>query len=368
MVHYSEKSNKNNADKINKIILGLLLVSVVGIVYNQYVFSGFMPNTAVNFISFSLIFLLVGFTAWLLVKEDGSSKTESRTNISEKPPWSINEKISAALVVAITAIILFNQVQISNSKEMITGRTSGSGFFSSLSPIKLGSGKGGMIIGPKINSDGRTTRLVEFKTISETPPPKDTGNSVQDAIATVVPKGIPFYVTSGPGSEKIQGASFDDPMTSQKVWASLLGSKRFGSSNEIKLTPEEQKRWEGIVSVFTCDYCCGSPKSVTTINRCGCAHSYGWQGMAKFFIKYYPNYTDDEIKGEMTKWKAIWYPQGMIQNYLVYTGQQPASILTTQGGSIGIKQQFLEQGASGSKATESSVEPLENLPSMVGGC
>src|SRR3989344_3900689 len=136
MVNYSEKSNKNSVDKINKIILGLLLVSVVGIVYNQYVFSVFMPNTAVNFISFSLIFLLVGFTTWFLVKEDGSrNTTESKTSKSANVSWSINEKISVGLVAAVAVMILFNQVQISKSKEMITGRTSGSGFFSSLNSI-----------------------------------------------------------------------------------------------------------------------------------------------------------------------------------------------------------------------------------------
>ena len=261
-------------------------------------------------------------------------------------------------------------MQISQVNAMISGTSSPvSSFIKSVSsPLKLsGSGNGNIIIGPQLNPDGRTTKLVEWPTISETPPPKITGNPTQDAIAVVVPTGTPSYALEGPGVEKIKGVTFDDPITSQKVWASLLGSRRFGTANAIQLTPEEEQRWKKLTSVFTCDFCCGGPNSVTTINRCGCGHSSAWQGMAKFFIKYYPQYSDEQILGEMTKWKGLWYPQGMIQDYLVYTGQQPASILT-HGGSIGIKQQFLQQAPNTQQKTHAQVTPLDELPSMVGGC
>ena len=165
----------------------------------------------------------------------------------------------------------------------------------------------------------------------------------------------------------MKGVSFDDPIASQKIWASLLGSRRFGTENQIQLTPEEEKRWQKLTSVFTCDFCCGGPNSVTTINQCGCAHSYAWQGMAKFFIKYYPQSTDEQILGEMTKWKGLWYPKGMIQDYLVYTGQQSADTLT-HGGSVGIKQQFLQQAPSTQHQTQATATPVDQLPSMVGGC
>ena len=137
--------------------------------------------------------------------------------------------------------------------------------------------------------------------------------------------------------------------------------------NNLSDFSEEEKRWQKLTSVFTCDFCCGGPNSVTTIAQCGCAHSYAWQGMAKFFIKYYPQYTDEQILGEMTKWKALWYPQGMIQDYLVYTGQQDASALT-HGGSVGIRQQFLQQAPNAQQQTHASATPLSDLPSMVGGC
>jgi len=270
------------------------------------------------------------------------------------------------LLIIVVGIVVFNQVQINSLAELASGGKSVNPIKKSFSKAtSLFSGeKGGKIIGPMINPDGKTTKLVEYPTISETPPPKDTGDPTQDAIKYIIPTGTPFYVESGPGSEKIQGATFDDPIASQKIWASLLGSKRFGTENTIELTAEEEQRWKKITGSFTCDYCCGGPNSVTIINRCGCAHSYGWQGMAKFFIKYYPEKTDEESMGEMTKWKGLWYPQGMIQDYLVYTGQASPKTLR-HGGSVGIIAQFADNGAGGEEA---STADLGNLPSMVGGC
>ncbi|MBI2656777.1 hypothetical protein HYX03_03490 [Candidatus Woesearchaeota archaeon] len=363
---------------LEKVILFLVIVVGAILIYNQFQYAKFSSNIFFNALSFLLIFALVGLIAWLfLSKEKHKHHAEHSEHIPkeytpkiEKKPLSFHEKLSWSFVAVIGILIFFNQLQISQVNALVSGTSYPvSGFVKSVSSntLKLGSGKSGIVIGPQINPDGRTTKLVEWTTISETPAPKTTGNPTQDAIAAVVPTGTPFYVLEGPGIEKIRGASFDDPLTSQKVWASLLGSRRFGTANAIQLTPEEEQRWQRLTSVFTCDYCCGGPNSVTTINRCGCAHSYAWQGMAKFFIKYYPDYTDEQILGEMTKWKGLWYPQGMIQDYLVYTGQQPATILT-HGGSIGIRQQFLQQAPSTQQQTHATATPLDDLPSMVGGC
>ena len=365
-------------DFLEKIILFLIILVGAVLTFNQFQYAKLSSNIFLNAVSFLLILVLIGLVAWLFLKTEKYEKhieheekklAHSKIHIQKKP-FSFMEKLSWSFVSLIAVLIIFNQLQISQVSALASGSSAspiGSFVKSVSSPLKLGSGKGGVVIGPQLNQDGRTTKLVEWSTISETPAPKNTGNPTQDAIAIVVPTGTPFYVLDGPGSEKIKGASFDDPLTSQKVWASLLGSRRFGTANTIQLTPEEEKRWQRITSVFTCDFCCGGPNSVTTIARCGCAHSYAWQGMAKFFIKYYPNYTDEQIMGEMTKWKGLWYPQGMIQDYLVYTGQQPASILT-HGGSVGIKQQFLQQAPNAQQQTHATATPLENLPSMVGGC
>ena len=359
---------------LEKIILFLVVLVGAVLTFNQFQYIKLSSNIFLNAISFLLILALVGLIVFLFVKKEKHVEHHAGHAIehkkSESKPLSFFEKLNWGFVALIGLLILFNQFQIAQVGALVSGTTSSvSNLVKSVSggTLKLGSGKGGVVIGPQLNSDGRTTKLVEWTTISETPAPKSTGDSTQDAISAVVPTGTPSYALEGPGAEKIKGASFDDPITSQKVWASLLGSKRFGSANAIQLTQEEEKRWNKLTSVFTCDFCCGGPNSVTTINRCGCAHSYAWQGMAKFFIKYYPQYTNEQIMGEMTKWKGLWYPQGMIQDYLVYTGQQDASTLT-HGGSIGIKQQFLQQAPNNQKQTNAQATPIDQLPSMVGGC
>ena len=321
-------------------------------------------------LSFLLILSLVGLVSWLFISKNNARTADTSIHkMIEKKPFTLLEKTSFGFVALVAVLILFNQFQILQVNALVSGTSSPvASFVKSVStPLKVGSGNNGAVIGPQLNADGRTTHLVEWQTISETPAVKSTGNPTNDAIAAVIPTGTPFYVLGGPGSEKIAGATFDDPIVSQKVWATLLGSKRFGTANAIELTPEEDARWKRMISLFTCDYCCGGPNSVTTISQCGCAHSYAWQGMAKFFIKYHPQYTDEQIMGEMTKWKAIWYPKGMIQDYLVYTGQQDASTLT-HGGSIGIKQQFMQQGSTGRQSTQAVATPIDNLPSMQGGC
>ena len=363
---------------LEKVILFLVVIVGTMLVFNQFQYVKLSSNILLNSLSFLLILILIGLVIWLFLKK---GKNEKHMEHEEKKPahskihiqknqFSFMEKLSYVIVALVAVLILFNQLQISQVNALVGGTLSSvNRFVKSVSSgtVNLGSGKGSIVIGPQLNSDGRTTKLVEWPTISETPALKSTGNPTQDAISAVIPTGTPFYVLEGQGAEKIKGASFDDPITSQKVWASLLGSRRFGTGNAIQLTPEEEKRWQRLTSVFTCDFCCGGPNDVTTIARCGCGHSYAWQGMAKFFVKYYPQYTDEQILGEMTKWKAIWYPQGMIQDYLVYTGQQPATILT-HGGSVGIRQQFMQQAPNAQHQTQASATPLDQLPSMVGGC
>jgi len=358
---------------LEKVTLFLIIIVGAVLTFNQFQYTWISRNILLNSASFLLILVLIGLVVWLFLgkqKEHKEVPQHTKHTKVEKKPFTVFEKLSYGMVALVAVLILFNQFQISQASALTSGASSLVNNFikKSSTPLKLvGSGKGGIVVGPQLNSDGRTTKLVEWSTISETPAPKSTGNPTQDAIAAVVPTGTPFYVLQGSGAEKIKGASFDDPLTSQKVWASLLGSRRFGTANAIQLAPAEEQRWQRLTSVFTCDFCCGGPNSVTTINRCGCAHSYAWQGMAKFFIRYYPDYTDEQILGEMTKWKGLWYPQGMIQDYLVYTGQQPATILT-HGGSIGIRQQFLQQAPNGQQQTQAAATPIDNLPSMVGGC
>lgn len=302
-----------------------------------------------------------------------TTKTKVTSTLAPAPlaPWYEQSGYQAGYIILVSLLLLFNMWQVGVIKDALGGGRTNTGGFISFSGISLGKGKG-TIIGPILNPDGKTTKLVEWPTISETPKiKKDQSNPTQEAVQAQIPKGTPWYVSDASETETLQGISFDDPLTSQKKWAQFLGGRRFGGK-KLELTPEQEKRWEQITNMFTCDYCCGGPKSVTRIAHCGCAHSYAWQGMARFFIKYYGDkYSDEEIMGEMTKWKGIWYSKGMVMDYLVFKEYEPGeSVLKKlnppQGGGIGIVQQF----STGSVQGESTANTgdLEDLPGMVGGC
>ncbi len=55
----------------------------------------------------------------------------------------------------------------------------------------------------------------------------------------------------------------------------------------------------------------------------------------------------------------------MVQDYLVYTGKADPNSLR-HGGSAGIQAQF--SGQSGTTSTSASIDNLQDLPNMVGGC
>ncbi len=241
---------------------------------------------------------------------------------------------STIWVIAIAAVlILFNQIQLFQLNSMLGIPTVG-GFKIGGGSLTLEGGEG-VTYAPVLLAGGESpvisgyrTKIKQLPTISPTPEKEKTGDAVQDALNMIVPTGTPEY-----GQEA--GVSFDDPIGAQKVWGA--------HERSVQLSPEQQKRWEGIVGRFTCDYCCGSPQNPTIITNCGCAHAAGWRGAAKWFIqKYGDQVTDEQIMGELSKWKALWYPGPTVKRVL--------------------QEQALSEGG--------SLEPvkLDELPSMVGGC
>lgn len=251
------------------------------------------------------------------------------------------EKLSILLIAIVSLIILFNQFQIVQVQGMLVGGSSGVrhtsppvttgeggtltlgaftfGSRTTLKPIPLASGEEPAIAGYR-------TRVKELPTISELALAESTGDAVQDLLNNVIPRGSPWY-----GQEA--QVSFDDPITSQKNWATYEQS--------IQLSAEENARWQKIVGSFTCDYCCGSPSHPTIITQCGCAHARAARGMAKWFIANYGDtYSNDEVYGELARWYALWYPKGTIQRII---------------------QESSSDGSGGSTS-------IDSLPSMVGGC
>lgn len=242
-----------------------------------------------------------------------------------------SQKHILVFVIVVSFLVILNQGILLSTLGSFSGYKTGF----SLLPSK-GSIAEGKIVGPKLNSDGRTVSLVEYPTITSNEKVSKTGNPKQDAINVIVPKGTPFYLTEGEGASIVQSVSFNNPVGSLNVWSNIGRGRK-----KIDLSTEQEARFQNIISTFTCDYCCGSPNTVTKITNCGCSHAAAWKGVARYLIKYYGDkYTDEQITGEMTRWKGAWYPKGMVDNYLVYTGQLPAQAVKTQGGAVGILKQY----------------------------
>ncbi|MBI4135490.1 hypothetical protein HY477_02035 [Candidatus Uhrbacteria bacterium] len=173
------------------------------------------------------------------------------------------------------------------------------------------------IIATKINPDGRTTSVVKQPTITEVPAEPKGLDAVEAAKVVMLATGTPFYAPPG--------ISFDDPVSALAAWQPF--------ERQIQLPPDREQRFQKIISTMTCDYCCGGPNQITTINRCGCRHAQAYRSIAKHLLQTVGDqYTDEEILGELQRWKGVWYPKGAIEDYLLATGRVDALGHQTHGG------------------------------------
>ena len=187
-----------------------------------------------------------------------------------------------------------------------------------MSLLKIRGGSSYTIIAPKLNPDGKTTSIVEWPTISEVKANPNSGDALADAKIVMIATGKPFYA---PGD-----VSFDDPINAQKKWGAYETS--------IKLSPEQETRYQKLITtMMTCSYCCGSPGRVTMVKNCGCAHAKAARGFYKYMIQNSGDkYTDEQLVGESHRWYALWYPKGMLEDYLLATGNEAALPHTSHGG------------------------------------
>lgn len=174
------------------------------------------------------------------------------------------------------------------------------------------------IIAPKINSDGKTTSLVQWPTITQVLASPNSGNVLVDAKMVMIATGKPFYAPDD--------VSFDDPINAQKKWGVY--------ETAIKLSAELEQRYLKLIStMMTCSYCCGSANSVTMNKNCGCAHAKAVRGFYRFMIQNYGDkYSDEQLVGESHRWYALWYPKGMLEDYLLATGNESALPHESHGG------------------------------------
>lgn len=173
------------------------------------------------------------------------------------------------------------------------------------------------ILATKLNPDGRTTTVAKYTTITEVPAEPKGMDPIEAAKVVMIPTGTPFYAP--------QGISFDDPVGALAAWQPY--------ERQIQLSAELQARWQNIVGRMTCDYCCGGPNRVTIITNCGCRHAQAYRSISKYLVQNYGDkYSDDEILGELQRWKGAWYPKGVIEDYLLATGRVELLGHQTHGG------------------------------------
>lgn len=296
-------------------VCGGFLLSAIGIAGGLTIFP--LQGLELKFLSLGL---LLGSTMY------GTSKVkaedcEACQDISQHKA-SNNLPLTKKLIIlplqkvaifALAALFLINQLLIGQVTGIlgIAPKTS----FASFLGIKTASAYS--IIAPKLNPDGKTTSLVEQPTITEVLANPNTGDALADAKVVMLATGKPFYAP--------EDISFDDPINAQNKWGAL--------EKNIKLSPELEVRYQKLISTMVCSYCCGGPTNVTLNKNCGCAHAKAVRGFYRFMIQNYGDkYSDEQFVGESHRWYAIWYPKGMLEDYLLATGKSEALSHNTHGG------------------------------------
>jgi hypothetical protein len=128
--------------------------------------------------------------------------------------------------------------------------------------------------------------------------------------ASILPTGIPEIY----GKEL--DISYNDVSASNPQSANAAIGVMADLDGSIEVTGDDLDRYIDIASQISCEYCCGA-KSIIFSNgqkACGCAHSYAMRGLAKYLItEHGDEFTDDEILGELAKWKVLFFPTQMTQ-------------------------------------------------------
>lgn len=297
-------------------VCGAFLLNAVGVAGGVAT----MPFQGLE-LKFASLGLMVGSTVFASRKVKEAAECEECEDISKHQFSDINIKqhkkvislpLEKVFVSILIGLFIVNQILISQVAAT-TGLPSGG--IGRLLGIRTASAM--TIIAPKLNPDGKTTSLVEQPTITEVVANPNSGDALADAKVVMMATGQPFYAP--------EDISFDDPINAQKKWGAYEGS--------IKLSDDLESRYQKLISTMVCSYCCGGPTSVTTINRCGCAHAKAVRGMFKYLLQNYGSqYSDDQLLGEAHRWYAIWYPKGMLEDYLLATGNSEALPHKTHGG------------------------------------
>ena len=174
----------------------------------------------------------------------------------------------------VAVLMLFNQYTISSISSSLGGKS-----------LSFGSGP----------TAGKTSSAVKVEAGADV---------VKNVMAIMIPKGLPKDY----GQEV--GVSFDDPVPSLTKMAQL----DYKISTD-SLNAEQKQRFIEVGTKISCEFCCSAPSVIDSQARdlCGCQHAAAFRGLAKHIIINHPDWTNEEILWDLTKWKTEFYPRNMVQ-------------------------------------------------------
>lgn len=242
-----------------------------------------------------------------------------------KPASDKYAKITAVLLITLALLLLFNQYQFSAVVSLAGAKVAGS----SLSIATVAKA-----FTPSNDLDLSDVKIEDITSTAQTLAkvyPLNTIKTTDDAVAMLIPSGVPEY-----GGK--MGVSFDDPVGSLNT----LANKIYPEYD--KKVRNDQVKWQRYINLasnpygVSCEYCCGvGPAGASKDGRskCGCQHNPALLGLTLWLIDN-TDYNDAEILREVMRWKALFFPKNVVQ--------------------LGLQ-------LSGMKSDE-----IANLPGMVGGC
>lgn len=219
--------------------------------------------------------------------------------------------LTYVLIALAVGLIIFNQYTISRISSSL-GTTG-----SATKTLKLSDKSLGDVDLSELKSTGHSIAALF---------PVEDIKTTQDAVDVIIPTGTPDY---GPQL----GVSYDDPVGSLSVLARL--------DRQLQLTGEDQQRYLNIITKpvgISCEYCCGVGPIGADANgnsRCGCQHNPALLALTKWLIQN-TDYSDAEVIREALRWKALFFPQKMVDLTMSLAGGDTSA--------------------------------LDELPGMVGGC
>jgi len=244
------------------------------------------------------------------------------TSDTEKKIAIKTESVLYSLIIATVLLLAYNQMTLFNMENSIAG------------------------LGPKM--DQLQTAALSRQTVTAQQPvaakPQFSDTQVQAMVGKIIPTGVPAIY----GKEL--SVSYDDPVTA----INQLG--KFDKT--LQLSGDKLQRYINVTNKISCEYCCG----VTAITRkdgtaaCDCAHSGAMRGLAKYMLTNHDSeITDEQLLQELGKWKALFFPQQVIQKALLLEAAgQNADILSATVNYV---------------ATPASTGAgVSGLPGQVGGC